>query len=122
MLDKRRETMGVPRAYERLQSRHANFMQAVENLGEAARKDGPLDEKTSHLIQLAAAAANRSEGAVHSHTRRALAAGATPEELRHAVILLASTIGFPAMVATSCWVDEAIEAWNAGEQRAVAKG
>lgn len=114
--------MGVPRAYERLQSRHANFMQAVENLGEAARKDGPLDEKISHLIQLAAAAANRSEGAVHSHTRRALAAGATPEELRHAVILLASTIGFPAMVATSCWVDEAIEAWNAGEQRAVAKG
>jgi AhpD family alkylhydroperoxidase len=68
------------------------------------RQEGPLDEKTSHLIQLAAAAAIRSEGAVHSHVRRALKAGAKPEEIYHSVILLTSTIGFPNTSAAMSWV------------------
>jgi alkylhydroperoxidase/carboxymuconolactone decarboxylase family protein YurZ len=41
---------------------------------------------------------------VHSHTRRALKAGATPEEIYHAVILLTSTIGFPHASAALSWV------------------
>jgi alkylhydroperoxidase/carboxymuconolactone decarboxylase family protein YurZ len=67
-----------------------------------------LDEKTGHLIQLAAAAASSSEGAVHSHVRRALEAGAQPDEIRHAVILLTSTIGFPRVAAALSWVDDVI--------------
>jgi alkylhydroperoxidase/carboxymuconolactone decarboxylase family protein YurZ len=73
-------------------------------LGETVRQAGPLDLKTSHLVQLAAAAAIRSEGAVHSHVRRALQAGARPEEIYHAVILLTSTIGFPNTSAAMSWV------------------
>src|SRR5689334_8736650 len=49
----------------------------LDGLGQAAADAGPLPEKTRYLVQLAAAAAIRSEGAVHSHARRALAAGAT---------------------------------------------
>jgi AhpD family alkylhydroperoxidase len=67
------------------------------------RREGPLDEKTSHLIQLAAAAAIRSEGSVHSHVRRARAAGASPEEIYHTLILLTSTIGFPTVSAAVSW-------------------
>jgi len=61
------------------------------------------------LIQLAAAAAIRSEGSVHSHTRRALELGAKPEEIYHTIILLTSTIGFPTVSATLSWADDVIK-------------
>jgi AhpD family alkylhydroperoxidase len=93
-----------PGWYAFIKEHHGKFIGALEQLGEAVRKAGPLDEKTSHLIQLAAAAAIRSEGAVHSHVRRALKAGAQPEEIYHAVILLTSTIGFPNTSAALSWV------------------
>ena len=57
---------------------HGKFIENLEKLGEVVRQEGPLDEKTSQLIQLAAAAAIRSEGSVHSHVRRARAAGSQP--------------------------------------------
>lgn len=98
----------LPDHYVDLRKRFKGFMKAVDNLGKAASAAGPLDEKTSHLIQLAAAAAVRSEGAVHSHARRALKAGASAGEIHHTVILLTSTIGFPAVSATLSWVDDVI--------------
>ena len=88
-----------PKWYTLLTERHGKFMAAVQDLGTVVRQEGPLDDKTAHLVQLAAAAAIRSEGAVHSHARRAIEAGATHEELYHAVILLTSTIGFPTVSA-----------------------
>jgi 4-carboxymuconolactone decarboxylase len=78
-------------------------------LGTAVRDAGPLDEFVVQLVQLGAAAAVRSEGAVHSHTRRALEAGATPEQIRHALISLTSTIGFPTVVAAISWAEDVIE-------------
>ena len=86
---------GTPKWFEVIRARHKEYMEAVEDLGKATRTAGPLDEKTAHLIQLGSATALRSEGAVHSHTRRALKAGASPDEIRHAIILVTSTIGFP---------------------------
>ena len=95
--------------YLNLQERHGKLLASVEALGAAARESGPLDEKNVQLIQLAAAAAIRSHGAAHSHTVRALEAGATPEEIRHAVLVLTGTIGFPTMAAALGWVDDVIE-------------
>lgn len=97
------------RRYQIMKRRHPALMNAVEALGAAAMNAGPLDEKTRHLVQLGAAAALRSEGAVHSHARRALEAGATPEEIRHAVIMLTSTIGFPTIVAAMSWLDDVLD-------------
>jgi len=99
----------LPNQYTGIQKRYKNFMKAVENLGKSAKAAGPLNKKTSELVQLAAAAAIHSEGSVHSHTRRAVAAGAKPEEIRHAVILLTSTIGFPSVSAALSWVDDVLE-------------
>jgi len=96
-----------PKWYTLLTEKHGKFMDAVEALGKVVRREGPLDDKTANLVQLAAAAAIRSEGAVHSHARRAVKAGATLEELYHAIILLTSTIGFPTVSAALSWVDEA---------------
>ncbi|MGD9487870.1 MAG: carboxymuconolactone decarboxylase family protein [Calditrichaceae bacterium] len=99
----------LPEKYRLLKENRKNYIKAMETLGEAVRKEGPIDEKTTHLIQLAGAATLRSEGAVHSHARRALEAGATPEEIYHAVILLTPTIGFPNVAAALSWVDDVIE-------------
>ncbi len=95
--------------YLKLKERHGELINTVEAMATAARNSGPLDEKTVHLIQLAAAAAIRSHGSTHSHTVRALEAGATPEEVRHAVLVLTSTIGFPTVAAAMSWVDDIIE-------------
>ncbi|MBU6959030.1 carboxymuconolactone decarboxylase family protein [Pseudomonas sp. CVAP len=97
-----------PYTYQRLKHLYPDYFSALEALGTAVHHAGPLDEKTVQLIQLGAAAAIRSEGAVHSHTRRALAAGATTEEIHHALIALTSTIGFPTVIAAMSWVDDVI--------------
>jgi 4-carboxymuconolactone decarboxylase len=98
----------LPKQYEGIRKTYAKFIKAVENLGKEAKAAGPLSEKTARLVQLAAAAAVRSEGSVHSHARRALAAGARPDEIRHVIILLTSTIGFPAVSASLSWVEDVL--------------
>ncbi|WP_020682862.1 carboxymuconolactone decarboxylase family protein [Marinobacterium rhizophilum] len=99
----------LPKNYVQFRSRYKKLAGALDNLGKAVREEGPLDEKNAQLIQLAAAASIRSEGAVHSHCRRALDAGASREEIRHAIILLTSTLGFPAMMAALSWVEDILD-------------
>jgi len=99
----------LPEQHVNIRKKFKKLLKAVDNLGSIARNAGPLDMKTSHLIQLAAAAAIRSEGSVHSHTRRALEAGAEADEIYHAIILLTSTIGFPTVSAALSWADDVIE-------------
>ncbi len=99
----------LPKQYISIQKKYKSLIKAVEHLGKVAKASGPLNKKTSELIQLAAAATVRSEGSVHSHTRRALAAGAKPDEVRHAIVLLTSTIGFPSVSAALSWVNDVLE-------------
>ncbi len=99
----------LPAQYLGIQKRYKGVIKAVENLGKATKAAGPLNEKTARLIQLAAAASVRSEGSVHSHVRRAQAAGAKPGEIRHTIILLTSTIGFPSVSAALSWVDDVLQ-------------
>lgn len=98
-----------PKQYVSIKKRFKTYFKAAENLGKAAKAAGPVDEKTAQLIQLGAAAAIRSEGSVHSHTRRAIEAGAKPEEIYHAIILCASTIGFPTVSAALSWAEDIIQ-------------
>jgi AhpD family alkylhydroperoxidase len=98
----------LPQQYLNIKRRHEKFFNAIEELGKVVRQEGPIDGKTAHLIQLAAAATVHSEGAVHSHVRRALEAGVTPEEIYHAIILVTSTIGFPTVVAALSWAEDII--------------
>jgi AhpD family alkylhydroperoxidase len=97
-----------PGRYTSISKRYKGVIKALEGLGKATKSAGPLSKKTSELIQLAAAAAIRAEGSVHSHTRRALEAGAKPAEVQHAIILLTSTIGFPTVSAALSWVDDVL--------------
>jgi AhpD family alkylhydroperoxidase len=97
-----------PGQYQNITKRYKGVMKALEGLGKATKAAGPLNKRTSELIQLAAAAAIRAEGSVHSHARRALEAGAKPAEIQHALIVLTSTIGFPTVSAALSWVDDVL--------------
>src|SRR5438045_2322407 len=109
---KENETPGagssVPSHFKAFGEQYPEVMQAYESLGCAAAEAGPLDAKTRELVKLALAIGARSEGATHSHTRRALSAGATAEEIRHVVLLLVTTLGFPAMMAAMTWVEDVL--------------
>jgi AhpD family alkylhydroperoxidase len=98
-----------PGHYQKLQKRFPEVLSAVETLGSTVRAAGPIDDKTAQIIQLGVAAALGSTGAVHSHARRALQAGASEEELQHTLILLISTIGFPKVAAALAWVQEELD-------------
>lgn len=96
----------VPGHVSRYQKLYPEFFGAWEAIGKSVRRKGPLDEKTAHLLQLAASAAVRSEGSVHSHVRRLVALGARPAEIRHALLVVAPTVGFPAVMAALSWADD----------------
>lgn len=82
--------------------------QAYKQLGDAVANAGPLDEKTRQLIKIGISIAASQEGGTHSQTRKALEAGATPDEIRHAVLQTLSTIGFPNMMMGMSWVDDVL--------------
>ncbi len=98
----------LPAAYRRFAAAHPAVMAAYERLGAAALSEGPLDRRTAELVKLGIAVGARLEGAVHAHVRRALAAGATPDDVRHAVRLAITTIGFPGMMAAATWVEDVL--------------
>jgi 4-carboxymuconolactone decarboxylase len=99
----------LPDQYLSIKKRFSKFFTAAKNLGKAASTAGPINEKTAELIKLAAAAAIRSEGSVHSHAKRALEAGAKPDEIYHALILTTSIIGFPTVSAALSWADDVMK-------------
>lgn len=99
----------VPANYTWISSRFGMAMKTHERLGKELLAAGPVARKQAQLVQLAAAAAVRSEGAVHSHVKRALKAKAKPAEIYHTLLLLTSTIGFPAVSAALSWAREIIE-------------
>lgn len=56
---------------------------------------GPLPDKIRWLIKLGISAATHRENAVGTHIARAREAGATEEEILHALFLVIPTCGFP---------------------------
>lgn len=100
---------GIPKRYQKFTEDYPQVAEAYEKLGEAVHQAGPLDEKTRALIKLSISLGAGMEGAVHSHTRKALKAGATCEEIRHAVMLALPTLGLPSTMAGMSWVDEVLE-------------
>jgi 4-carboxymuconolactone decarboxylase len=98
----------LPQPFVRFTRDYAAVARAYDALGKVCAEAGPLDEKTRELIKLGMAIGGRLEGAVHAHARRALAAGASPEEVRHVVAMAVPTVGFPTTVAAFTWVDDVL--------------
>jgi alkylhydroperoxidase/carboxymuconolactone decarboxylase family protein YurZ len=81
---------------------------AYENLGQACSEAGPLTGTSTHYVKLALAIGAGSEGAVHSHVRRALKDGVEPEAIRHVAYLAVTTLGFPRAVAALTWIEDVL--------------
>ncbi len=105
--------MYLPEIFKTFMERHADIADAYRNVGDLCAQAGPLDRKTQHLIQLGISMGAGSKGGVRSHTRRALEAGATDEEVVQTVLLSATIIGFPQMIAAYGWVEEVLKAKGA---------
>ncbi|GMU95582.1 carboxymuconolactone decarboxylase family protein [Ignavibacterium album] len=99
----------VPKRFQKFTEDYPDVAKAYEQLGDAVHQAGPLDEKTRALIKLAISTSARLEGSVHSHTRKALKAGCTAEEMRQVALLSLPTIGLPSMMAALSWIDDIIE-------------
>jgi 4-carboxymuconolactone decarboxylase len=91
--------MYLPEIYQAFSERFPSVFRDYKQLGISTRQAGPLDEKTQDLVKLGIAIGTNSQGAVMSHTRKCLAAGSTPEEIIHVVLLALTTTGFPNMIA-----------------------
>ena len=96
----------IPNWYKEQKKRYPKVIEAYERLGESTLGAGPLDGKTRALAKLGIAVGSRHEGAVHSHVRKTLEAGATLDECRHVVLMSMTTIGFPSMMAALSWVED----------------
>jgi alkylhydroperoxidase/carboxymuconolactone decarboxylase family protein YurZ len=102
------EKKTLPSAYRRFADEHPTIIEAYERLGEACLTEGPLDRRHAELVKLGIAVGARLEGAVHSHVRRASEAGASAAEIRHAIRLALTTIGFPGMMAALAWANDVL--------------
>ena len=99
----------IPKRYKQMHQDYPALMQAYEAFGKAAREAGPLSEREVALVKLAVSLGAGLEGAAHSHCRKALQAGCTPEDLLHVAVVSAPTIGFPTMMRAKSWVEDVIE-------------
>ncbi|MEZ5126092.1 MAG: carboxymuconolactone decarboxylase family protein [Thermoleophilia bacterium] len=99
----------LPSVYVEFRERFPDVARALDRLGEASDVAGPLDDRTSRLVKLGLAIGASSEGASRSNARKALTAGASPEEIRQVAVLAITTCGFPAGIAGLGWINEVLE-------------
>jgi alkylhydroperoxidase/carboxymuconolactone decarboxylase family protein YurZ len=67
---------------------------------------GVLIASAVRLIKLALAIGASSEGAVHSHVRRAMEEGIPKEEIKQVALLAIPTLGFPQAVRVLTWIED----------------
>lgn len=99
----------LPKRFEKLHKDYPEVAKAYEELGKAVHSAGPLDEKTRALIKLAISTGAGLEGALHSHTRKAIGLGISKEEIRQTILLALPTIGLPPTMAAMSWVDDILD-------------
>jgi len=101
--------MYLPEIYQKFTERFPEIFKDYKQLGKTAREAGPLDSRVPALVKLGIAIGANSQGAVMSSTRKALASGATTDEIYQIVMLALTTTGFPNMIAGLQWVDSVIK-------------
>jgi alkylhydroperoxidase/carboxymuconolactone decarboxylase family protein YurZ len=81
-----------------------------EALGKEVHESaGPLDENSRWLIKIAISAACNHKRALATHIRKAKAAGIADEEIKHALLLLIPTVGFPAFMKAYSVLDNTVD-------------
>jgi 4-carboxymuconolactone decarboxylase len=89
---------------------------AYEALRDACAASGPLDGRTIGLVKLAVSIGRGTSRSVHRHAKKALRAGASPDDLRHTALLALPTIGLPATLDALKWIEESTVEEEAGQE------
>jgi 4-carboxymuconolactone decarboxylase len=99
----------VPGRFQEFAKKYPQIMKAYEGLAGECRHSGPLSERDQALVKLGIAAGSHMEGLVRSQVRKALDLGLNPEEIRHAIVLALTSIGFPRMMASLTWAEDILK-------------
>jgi 4-carboxymuconolactone decarboxylase len=82
--------------FSKFKKEFPNVYSGHQALGkEIHEKSGPLPEKTRWLIKIAASGASHHAISLETHIIKAKEAGVTDDEIKHALLLLIQTTGFP---------------------------
>lgn len=98
----------VPSSWRRFALRYPAVADAYNKLSETCRSAGPVSPQVVELLKLAVSVGARMPRTIHRHTKKALLAGATPDEVRQAALVALPTIGLPATMDALGWIDEII--------------
>lgn len=97
-------TRTLPGAANELAREHPEIWAAYAALGKVTAEAGPLTGREKRLVKLALAIGAGSEGAVHSHTRRARSEGIEADALMQVALLAIGPLGLPRAVAARTWI------------------
>jgi 4-carboxymuconolactone decarboxylase len=85
--------------FTRFKSEYPDIYRLEEELGQSIHLEGgPLDERTRWLVKLAMSAATGRHRALETHIVKAREAGLRDEDIRHVLLMLIPTVGFPAFM------------------------
>ena len=98
----------LPAPVEAFKQDYNDVWQSFARLGECCHEAGPLDERARRLVKLALAVGAGLEGGTHSAVRNALAAGLTPDEIKHVAVLAVTTVGFPSAMRALTWIGDGL--------------
>lgn len=107
----------MPGAAGELAEEFPDVWKAYAAVGNATAECGPLTPRERRLVKLALAIGAGSEGAVHSHTRRAQTEGIQVEALTHVALLSIGPLGFPRAVAAKTWIEDITDQVPAGSSQ-----
>jgi alkylhydroperoxidase/carboxymuconolactone decarboxylase family protein YurZ len=96
----------LPGAATAIADAFPDVWKAYSALGKACADAGPLTDRETRLVKLALSIGAGSEGAVHSHARRATSDGIEPEALAQVALLAIGSVGFARAVAAKTWIED----------------
>jgi 4-carboxymuconolactone decarboxylase len=96
----------VPERFRMFSEKYPGIAAAYENIAKECHQLGPLSARDRALVKLGVAAGSQIEGSVRSQVRKSLDLGMTPDEIRHAIILSLTAIGYPRMMAALTWTED----------------
>lgn len=96
----------LPGTFKRFAARFPELVAAHEQIAKSVDAQGQLDEVTSELVKIGICLGAGLESAMRAHVRKAVRAGASIEQIEHALMLGMNTCGFPRTVAAWSWAHE----------------
>ena len=99
-------TKPMPGAADDLAEQQPDIWNAYAAPGKACADAGPLTDRERRLVKLALAMGAASEGAVHSHSRRARSEGIEDSALAQVALLAIGPLGLPRAVAAKTWIED----------------